>query len=737
MGVNQSAQQGRERSSHHTHNHMPPSPQRPTELAVDNGGTMAAHDGVNGHILEAKDRVIGNNDIKERHSLEMYGVATGTTASPGGRSLSMDCLPAREFTKEYARGPSISLTETVEQLHQLCLIFPPGNPSGSGYKFPPHKPIVSKIPEHNNHILEDISLQAIRINRTPHQTRSKSLIMTTENRDDVVGEGGEAPPAPTTSIAEQAPTGGDVVMADNTAVVDTAAVDTAAADNGHDDTKEQPVQAPVVKKTRARKRAAEKAADDPSTSKKTKILSFIPSDTDSKKDENYHTSMDRLYNMMRSSKYVALHNVVVGMVEDPEFKKKLTKACKRELEIRLLHKISEDPNAFFLKQRFNEVGEKNIESMFDFTQMTEVRKNLIYTDTYDYQHTDRPRNDRLPASVGCEHDVDQVSLLPVEEDNRVSDTFAVHKWEYLIFSMTNLPNRTNRRLQNYFEEDRDRDRDIIREQATQLPGSFVSREQANAKLDELTRYDNFKVGGTTAAVTRRHVYEHTPSRLLRVELTLNTGEERVLWVERRLVDIQRDLTKKARALKKWAAKRPALPHYIVECEFMTQKTTETPRRGFYGDGKSNSDNDDDNNNNDNDKDNGIDIDAPPAAVFSHEQVGALSGEIELDRLPLATFTERGLANAHAGALFLRHSAVREEIRCALDDFWWTKHAVAIHGEVERRVAVAGGKEEEEEGEGTRLYVAEMYTLDMRARLGFDMIRVAVHKVDDVCGPLNI
>ncbi|KAI1661650.1 hypothetical protein F4813DRAFT_398246 [Daldinia decipiens] len=250
-----------------------------------------------------------------------------------------------------------------------------------------------------------------------------------------------------------------------------------------------------------------------------------------------------------------------------------------------------------------------------------------------------------------------------------------YKWKYVLFSRTN---------QNDPQE---------------LPGLFVNREQANAELDKITHHDNIE-GGMTA-VTRRLAYVYTPSKLLKVELTLTNGEERILWVERRLVDLQHDLTKKERALKKWSPNRPKLALYIVECEFMTRGTTETPQQApEESDGS--------------------------IPAMSHEQVGALSGETELYRLPLTIFTERGLANEHAGTLFLNHSRVKEEIRWPVDDDWWAEHAVPIHREAEKAARIPKA-----------LYAAEMYTHDMNTRLGFDKIRVAVSAVDDVNGPLNI
>lgn len=235
--------------------------------------------------------------------------------------------------------------------------------------------------------------------------------------------------------------------------------------------------------------------------------------------------------------------------------------------------------------------------------------------------------------------------------------------------------------------------------------TFPSRIEANDALNSLTSHDRFN--GGMDRVTRRTVYEYCPLKLLKVELTLSTGEELAMWVERRLVDVQTDLTKRERQLKKWSANRPKLPHYIVECEFTTRRTTDMPQELTEdiceGDGDRGSD-----------------------RVMSNYVVGAYTGELEMERLPLATFTERGLANDHAGALFLRHSAVNEAIRGALDDFWWANNAVPIHEEA-RKAAKAPDA----------LYAAELYTWDMNTRLGFDSMRVSVYAVDDVQGPLNI
>ncbi|KAI1637610.1 hypothetical protein F4809DRAFT_640282 [Biscogniauxia mediterranea] len=140
--------------------------------------------------------------------------------------------------------------------------------------------------------------------------------------------------------------------------------------------------------------------------------------------------------------------------------------------------------------------------------------------------------------------------------------------------------------------------------------------------------------------------------------------------------------------------------------------------------------------------------------------------IHARHLPLATFTERGLANAHASGVFLAHSRVARPLRNALDDFWWERNAAAgADREAWRRVTSAAeeegkeqggkgkGKNSGEEGEdrgeggdgdgedgedgGRGLYDALLETGAMRARLGYDRLYVRVHAVADVQGPLNI
>ncbi|KAI0887102.1 uncharacterized protein GGS22DRAFT_198534 [Annulohypoxylon maeteangense] len=398
--------------------------------------------------------------------------------------------------------------------------------------------------------------------------------------------------------------------------------------------------------------------------------------------------LDRYNTLDRNAKFTALHNAILKHVKSPEEKQEIaSSACE------IWHKVMED----------NIKDDKNPEEMAMYHQAS--MKPPDYAFDKDCKIQKRSQNDHQLTNVTSLPQSQNVTGVDVNEwrkglpfydaehttggGNTEGGTTIVgkHKFEYPIYIAENAQNLARK--------------DDIRDYATQFPESFTDREQANAKLLELTQYENFE--GNVAAVTRRNIFEYTPLKLLKAELTLATGEERVFWVDRHLVELK-NLTKRQQSSKKWSAKRPALPHFIVECEFMTRSTSETPQQLPHDD----------------------DSDVEGEIQMSNEVVGTQTGELELERLPLTTFTDRKLANDHAGALFLRHSAVREEIRTPLDDFWWVNNAVPVHREAEK-------KAEERDGR----YVAELYSMDMDTRLGFDWMRVAVYAVDDVIGPLNI
>lgn len=322
-------------------------------------------------------------------------------------------------------------------------------------------------------------------------------------------------------------------------------------------------------------------------------------------------------------------------------------------------------------------------------------KTLIHTEL-DLQYSSETNTDQEHSSIVSESS----EAATGKTTEGLASSGQSWKWEYVICCATGT--------EKFASENQ------IAEHAFQLPEHYIIREKANKRLDEITHYDNIE--GGMAAVTRRNVFLDTPFKLLKVELTLSTGEERVLWVERRLVNIKADLNHRQRALKKWAANRPKLPLYIVECEFLTHSRTEEPLREAEEEEKEQQ-----NEENREAHEHGVN-----AQTISQEQIGGYTGDIELERLPLLTFSDRKLANEHAGAMFLHHSAVNEAIRCPLDDFWWANNAVPIHKEAEQAAKAPGAR-----------YLAELSTQNMSSRVGFEWMRVAVYKVDDVSGPLNI
>ncbi|KAI8966793.1 hypothetical protein F5Y11DRAFT_361839 [Daldinia sp. FL1419] len=759
--------------------HVWGSPEQPTEvtteLAVVNAGTQVTHNGASDLSLRLEERTEGDNRLHDDRSLGLTGHTTPVTnAGPTKDSdLHGPSSTIPTISKEVRRRNGMRQEKFVEKE-------PWGTGQNSVYKYLPLPP-----PSHSffpfsptlNSTTEEFETfhlpKSLRVNNHSRYPRSvnKLLIITTLQRRSPIDfsyhkrqakmssekaeDTKEAPGSPGPSSAVDATSTVDIATAAAQAAVVSSAVASSAVaeddaapapapagenaittpaeeiavDEAHasastadkktlvtnEVTISQKAEAPKAN-PRKRKRGQDTTAEEAGTStpstkatknagaagkqaekRKTALthshgpMTVLPTDTF--KEEVHDTAVDRFHTAIRSAKTVAMHNAIYSVVSDVTLRKSISAAASRNLIMILGKRFERDPNSAFMKDYFNHVEARLPLFDFDHPQTTKC-KDLTPPILHDYQNTNMSR---ISEALGICGTVEE-DLLKVETGDK---TLTVQRWEYVIRSKI-VSTEISNGPRNYSD---------IHEQATQLPGSFVNREKANAKLDEITRYGSFEDG--MAVITRRHVYEDNPSRLLRVELTLNTGEEHVMWVERRLVNIQTDLNKKERKLKKWSALRPKLPHYIVECEFMTQKLTQTPQL-IPQDSASY---------NDYDTDTETNQDTPN---HPHEQIGFPNGEIELDRLPLTTFTEGGLANEYAGKLFLRHSAVQEQIRGPLDDFWWMNNAVAIHGEAEKRTKELG-----------KLYAAEMYTGEMHARLGFDWMRVAVYRVDDINGPLNI
>ncbi|KAI0014125.1 hypothetical protein F4779DRAFT_207535 [Xylariaceae sp. FL0662B] len=359
------------------------------------------------------------------------------------------------------------------------------------------------------------------------------------------------------------------------------------------------------------------------------------------------------------------------------------------------------------QQKNNKHNKKKNEKHETTTNPT--KPNPQYTKKYinnSQRQQSQPSQRALYTSTPeTDSEVESTTTRNTPEDTQ--QTHTTHKWEYVILSTTNATDLGPG--------------EHIKDRAHQLPGSFVLREEANTELEKMTAPDQFDDGGAVVE-QRRYTYVHTPNRQLRVELTLAGGEQRVLWVERRLVDLRHDLKANERRLKKWSGARVRLPLYIVQGEMMLYATTEEPQQlrqwDEGGDVEA-----------DADVDGGGGSNEMAVELPCREVVGSFSGVIKPNKLQPRAFTVRKLANEHAAWLFLELSKVREEARGPLDDYWWHHNAVPVHKEAERRAKGVG--------DGDGLYVADLETSDMRTRLGFDRFRIVVYANDDVEGPLNI
>ncbi|CAJ2509800.1 Uu.00g057000.m01.CDS01 [Anthostomella pinea] len=235
--------------------------------------------------------------------------------------------------------------------------------------------------------------------------------------------------------------------------------------------------------------------------------------------------------------------------------------------------------------------------------------------------------------------------------------------------------------------------DNVTNEAIKPPETFVDRGEANKRLEELTSYE--ELGGIDAVASKKATLAGL-FKLLNVEVTTSSGERLLYWVGREFVDLLRDLEKKERRRKMWSPPRPALRHYIVTSETVTHVATEEPQPGL-----------------------GLEGERPVAGCFT--------GEVQFEKnQPLATFTQRSLANSHASKLFLQCGTVDEEFHNTLDLWWWEHTVHPLHRAAAEAAARPGG-----------LYEATLDTGGMRTRLGFDKLAVTVHEVDDVTGPLNV
>ncbi|KAI8625248.1 hypothetical protein F5Y19DRAFT_450776 [Xylariaceae sp. FL1651] len=228
--------------------------------------------------------------------------------------------------------------------------------------------------------------------------------------------------------------------------------------------------------------------------------------------------------------------------------------------------------------------------------------------------------------------------------------------------------------------------------------TFADREKANEYLHKNTSPEN--VGGLEAIASRTATLEG-PERLLKVDLALSNGEHQLMWVEQGMVALN-GLNADLRKQKQWQpTPRPTFPHYIVVCELITYETSPVTA--------------------DEDAISLIDRTdiSPPSPTMG------LGVELDIEKLPLATFTVREMANEYAGKLFLEKLAVKKQFSEPADVSWWEHNALPEHRRAEIRASRPGC-----------LYEASLETYDMCLRLGWNQIAVHVHEVDDVTGPVN-
>ncbi len=228
---------------------------------------------------------------------------------------------------------------------------------------------------------------------------------------------------------------------------------------------------------------------------------------------------------------------------------------------------------------------------------------------------------------------------------------------------------------------------------------FADRKQANEYLDKITSPGS--VIGNLGTIVSRTITLEGPAQLLKVDIALSNNKHYLLWVERSVV-VLGNLKCEMRRQKQWKPNpRLKIPHYVVTCDLITYETSPVTR--------CDQDDDDD------------------AVSLSSQDIGlgscGTNVELRIEKLPLATFTFREMANKYAGNLFLETSKVTFPERS--DVLWWERTALPKHKE-----AVAGARRPD------GLYELAMDVDYMSARLGWNQILVHVHEVDDMGGPVN-
>ncbi|KAI1364142.1 hypothetical protein F5Y08DRAFT_307588 [Xylaria arbuscula] len=246
--------------------------------------------------------------------------------------------------------------------------------------------------------------------------------------------------------------------------------------------------------------------------------------------------------------------------------------------------------------------------------------------------------------------------------------------------------------------------------------TFADRQKANEYLNRSTSPET--VGGIDAIVSRTSTLEG-PQRLLKVDIRLSDGEHYISWVEQDMVVLS-SLKAKMRNSKQWApGERAKYPHYVVTCDLITYETCPVS----YSTGKPQPEGNDD------DETDEADSEETASMPSEDDDEWVFSGtniDTRIDRLPLATFTFREMANECAGLLFLEKSKVDREIVTPEDVWWWEQHALPEH----RRAVEAARRPD------GLYHLAMVVDDDTGSRLGWSQIIVSVHEVPDVVGPVN-
>lgn len=246
--------------------------------------------------------------------------------------------------------------------------------------------------------------------------------------------------------------------------------------------------------------------------------------------------------------------------------------------------------------------------------------------------------------------------------------------------------------------------------------TFTDRAKANEYVDKKTSADALPLG--LDSIASRTTTLTGPSRLLKVDLVLTTGEHHLMWVTRDLVSLATLKEDKKKQLQWQAQPRRSIPHYVVTCDLLV---FDRHRADHYA-----------------------------HAPMPRDEISASDGILD-SRVCRAvkwggggtgvkTFTVRQMANRYAAQLFLDTTKVDPLTATAADVAWWMRNVVPIHERAESiacREVPEGGEPVDNDELEAGLYCASLTVSGLVGpRTGWDQIIVEVHEVDDIQGPVN-